>query len=176
MRFDKKPKIVRKLLENEEPIRPNKSKSDNSKKVPTSSNNQTKPTGDNNKLPNLINPNSDQQDKDNNTSFSVSGTSINKTNKQVEDPNIKFEERVLKPPPQFGGDNDLKQLANVISKEIYQESPNVRFSDIIQLDEAKRLLIEAVQLPLRFPYLFTGILRPWRGFLLLLLLIIIIDF
>jgi hypothetical protein len=34
--------------------------------------------------------------------------------------------RLLKPPPQFGGDNELKQLANVISLEIYQESPNVR--------------------------------------------------
>ena len=50
--------------------------------------------------------------------------------------------------------------------EIWMNNFNVcvfRFSDIIQLDEAKRLLIEAVQLPLRFPFLFTGILRPWRG-------------
>jgi katanin p60 ATPase-containing subunit A1 len=54
---------------------------------------------------------------------------------------------------------EMRQLANVISREIYQESPNVWFSDIIQLEEAKRLLIEAVQLPLRFPFLFTGILR-----------------
>lgn len=42
----------------------------------------------------------------------------------------------------------------------------MRFEDIIELDEAKRLLVEAVQLPLRFPTLFTGILRPWRGILL----------
>ena len=41
-----------------------------------------------------------------------------------------------------------------------------RFDDIIELEEAKRLLVEAVQLPLRFPFLFTGILRPWRGILL----------
>lgn len=34
------------------------------------------------------------------------------------------------------------------------------------MDEAKRLLSEAVQLPLRFPTIFTGILRPWRGILL----------
>jgi katanin p60 ATPase-containing subunit A1 len=41
-----------------------------------------------------------------------------------------------------------------------------RFEDIIRLDEAKRLLCEAVQLPIRFPSLFTGILRPWKGILL----------
>jgi katanin p60 ATPase-containing subunit A1 len=75
-------------------------------------------------------------------------------------------ERLLKPPPQFGGDGELRALANVICREIYQDSPNVHFSDIVELDEAKRLLVEAVQLPLRFPYLFTGILRPWRGILL----------
>jgi hypothetical protein len=34
--------------------------------------------------------------------------------------------RLLKPPPSFGGDAEMKQLANVISREIYQESPNVR--------------------------------------------------
>lgn len=34
--------------------------------------------------------------------------------------------RVLKPPPQYGGDPEMKQLAAIISREIYQESPNVR--------------------------------------------------
>ena len=60
----------------------------------------------------------------------------------------------------------MRQLAAVISREIYQESPNVRFDDIVALDEAKRLLCEAVQLPIRFPSLFTGLLRPWKGILL----------
>jgi katanin p60 ATPase-containing subunit A1 len=60
----------------------------------------------------------------------------------------------------------MKALANIISQEIYQESPNVRFDDIVKLDGAKRLLSEAVQLPIRFPALFTGILKPWKGILL----------
>lgn len=34
------------------------------------------------------------------------------------------------------------------------------------LDNAKRLLKEAVLLPLKYPHLFTGILEPWRGILL----------
>lgn len=72
----------------------------------------------------------------------------------------------MKPPPQFGGDSEMKQLAAVISREIYQESPNVRFDDIVDLSVAKRLLVEAVQLPVRFPAVFTGLLRPWRGILL----------
>ena len=42
----------------------------------------------------------------------------------------------------------------------------MHFNDIVELKEAKRLLAEAVQLPLRFPGIFTGILRPWRGILL----------
>jgi len=42
----------------------------------------------------------------------------------------------------------------------------VSFDDIVSLDEAKRLLREAVQLPLRFPTIFQGLLRPWRGILL----------
>jgi hypothetical protein len=53
----------------------------------------------------------------------------------------------------------MKALAAMISREIFVDSPNVKFSDIIKLDEAKRLLSEAVMLPLRFPFIFTGLLR-----------------
>jgi len=79
---------------------------------------------------------------------------------------VPLEDRLLKPPPQFGGDMEMKQLANIISHEIYQESPNVQFDDIVALEEPKRLLCEAVQLPLKFPFLFSGLLRPWKGILL----------
>lgn len=34
------------------------------------------------------------------------------------------------------------------------------------LDNAKRLLKEAVLIPLKYPQFFTGILEPWRGVLL----------
>lgn len=34
------------------------------------------------------------------------------------------------------------------------------------LDNAKRLLKEAVLIPLKYPHFFTGILEPWRGVLL----------
>lgn len=35
-------------------------------------------------------------------------------------------------------------------------------SDIAELDEAKKLLNEAVVLPLLLPNFFTGIRRPWK--------------
>ena len=75
MRFDKKPKIVRKLLENEEPVRINKNKSENSsKKIPNTTTNPNKATnGDNNKLPNLINSNNETPEGNNSSAFSVSG-------------------------------------------------------------------------------------------------------
>eukprot|EP00605_Chrysophyceae_sp_TOSAG23-4_P002949 GSChrysophyteH1.ASY1.ANO1.3248.1 assembled CDS len=60
----------------------------------------------------------------------------------------------------------MKNLAAVISREIYQSSTHVTFDDIIALDDAKALLFEAVQLPLKFPFLFSGLLRPWKGILL----------
>lgn len=40
------------------------------------------------------------------------------------------------------------------------------FDDIAALDTAKRLLNEAVVLPLMMPELFTGIRKPWKGVLL----------
>ena len=81
---------------------------------------------------------------------------------EVENP----EDRMLKPPPQFGGDPDMKNLAAIISREIYQAATHVTFDDIVALDDAKALLYEAVQLPLKFPFLFSGLLRPWKGILL----------
>merc|ERR1712166_889657 len=52
------------------------------------------------------------------------------------------------------------------TREIYKDSPDVRFDDVFAADGTKRLLREAVVLPLRFPGLFKGLLTPWRGVLL----------
>ena len=74
--------------------------------------------------------------------------------------------RLLKPLPTFGGDMELRNLGETIQRDILQNSPNVKFSDIIELDDAKRLLKEAVVMPLKYPQLFTGLLSPWCGILL----------
>ncbi len=46
------------------------------------------------------------------------------------------------------------------------EKPNVPWSDVAGLENAKESLKEAVILPIKFPHLFTGKRKPWRGILL----------
>merc|ERR1712212_713652 len=46
------------------------------------------------------------------------------------------------------------------------ETPNVKWSGVAGLDAAKESLKEAVILPIKFPHLFTGKRKPWRGILL----------
>ncbi|NXJ71730.1 KATL2 protein, partial [Rostratula benghalensis] len=76
-------------------------------------------------------------------------------------------ERLLKPLSAFiGMTGEMRELATVVSKDIYLHNPNVKWDDIIGLDAAKRLVKEAVVYPIKYPQLFTGILSPWKGLLL----------
>ncbi|KAM4719557.1 katanin p60 ATPase-containing subunit A-like 2 isoform 2-T2 [Anableps anableps] len=76
-------------------------------------------------------------------------------------------ERLLKPLSGFSGiSGEMKELAAIISEDIYLHNPNVRWKDIIGLEDAKRLVKEAVVYPIKYPQLFTGILSPWKGLLL----------
>ncbi|XP_054843085.1 katanin p60 ATPase-containing subunit A-like 2 [Eublepharis macularius] len=76
-------------------------------------------------------------------------------------------ERLLKPLGAFiGMTGEMRELATVVSRDIYLHNPNVKWGDIIGLDAAKRLVKEAVVYPIRYPQLFTGILSPWKGLLL----------
>ncbi|XP_016286867.2 katanin p60 ATPase-containing subunit A-like 2 isoform X2 [Monodelphis domestica] len=75
--------------------------------------------------------------------------------------------RLPKPLSAFIGMNsEMRELAAVVSREIYLENPNIKWNDIIGLDAAKQLVKEAVVYPIRYPQLFTGILSPWKGLLL----------
>ena len=68
--------------------------------------------------------------------------------------------------PNYDDVPELRELASYLQRDILVENPNVRFTDIVGLDDAKRLLKEAVLIPLKYPHFFTGILEPWRGVLL----------
>ncbi|KAF8567035.1 hypothetical protein P879_09963 [Paragonimus westermani] len=54
----------------------------------------------------------------------------------------------------------------MLERDIVQRNPNVRWDDIAELDDAKRLLKEAVVLPMVLPNFFKGIRRPWKGVLM----------
>lgn len=125
MRFDKKPKIVKKLVDGDELVtKPGKSTSavkktansnNNSNTSNSSSTRKTEEGTTKDKLPTIVNgPESQQSD----LGLGVSGVAMNgssaskKNNATAEDPSLKLEERILKAPPQFGGDAEMKQLVS----------------------------------------------------------------
>ncbi|XP_011312607.1 katanin p60 ATPase-containing subunit A-like 1 [Fopius arisanus] len=73
---------------------------------------------------------------------------------------IDVEERKFEP---AGGD---RELVDILERDIVQKNPNIRWDDIADLSEAKRLLEEAVVLPMWMPDYFKGIRRPWKGVLM----------
>ncbi|XP_062563611.1 katanin p60 ATPase-containing subunit A-like 1 [Armigeres subalbatus] len=73
-----------------------------------------------------------------------------------EEPERKFE-------PASHSDVDL---VDMLERDILQKNPNIHWDDIADLHEAKRLLEEAVVLPMWMPDYFKGIRRPWKGVLM----------
>lgn len=71
----------------------------------------------------------------------------------------------LRPLPRFET-SELNDLAQTIFRDILDQNPSVAWNDIAELKGAKQLLQEAIVLPIKYPQLFQGIVRPWRGILL----------
>lgn len=65
-----------------------------------------------------------------------------------------------------GDDPEKKKMMEKLSGAIVIEKPNVKWSDVSGLVNAKESLKEAVILPIKFPHLFTGKRKPWHGILL----------
>ena len=75
--------------------------------------------------------------------------------------------RPLRPlPHELLQDAELRALANTITRDVLQYNPGVKWDDIVGLDSAKRLLDEAVVMPINYPSIFQGLLSPWGGILL----------
>jgi len=68
------------------------------------------------------------------------------------------------------GDEDTneeaKKFRDALGSAIIKEKPNVKWDDVAGLHAAKESLKEAVILPIKFPQLFTGKRKPWKGILL----------
>jgi len=63
-------------------------------------------------------------------------------------------------------DAEKTKLRGALAGAIVQEKPNISWDDVIGLENAKDSLKETVILPTRFPQLFTGKRRPFKGILL----------
>eukprot|EP00339_Tiarina_fusa_P009699 CAMPEP_0117026260 /NCGR_PEP_ID=MMETSP0472-20121206/19328_1 /TAXON_ID=693140 ORGANISM="Tiarina fusus, Strain LIS" /NCGR_SAMPLE_ID=MMETSP0472 /ASSEMBLY_ACC=CAM_ASM_000603 /LENGTH=448 /DNA_ID=CAMNT_0004733227 /DNA_START=64 /DNA_END=1410 /DNA_ORIENTATION=- len=63
-------------------------------------------------------------------------------------------------------DAEKKKLRGALAGAIVSEKPNVKWEDVAGLENAKESLKETVILPTRFPQLFTGNRRPFKGILL----------
>jgi vacuolar protein-sorting-associated protein 4 len=65
-----------------------------------------------------------------------------------------------------GGDPDDDKMDNNILETIVGDKPNVKWTDIAGLHEAKKSLHEALIMPIKYPNFFVGNVKPWRGILL----------
>jgi len=63
-------------------------------------------------------------------------------------------------------DAEKQKLRGALSGAVVTEKPNVKWDDVAGLQMAKESLKETVILPTRFPQLFTGKRRPFKGILL----------
>jgi katanin p60 ATPase-containing subunit A1 len=73
--------------------------------------------------------------------------------------------KLLKPMP-FFGNSELRELASIITRDIFVNNPNVKWTDIAGLEKSKKLIKEAIVFPIKYPQLFQGLLKPWKGILL----------
>lgn len=63
-------------------------------------------------------------------------------------------------------DKEKKKMMSQLEGSIVVEKPCVKWSDVAGLEGAIEALKEAVILPIKFPKLFTGNRKPWKGILL----------
>ncbi|KAM9469324.1 katanin p60 ATPase-containing subunit A-like 1 [Clarias gariepinus] len=89
--------------------------------------------------------------------------------------NPKVKEEKGKNAQEGAGDGELKKfddagydsdLVNILERDIMSRNPNIHWDDIADLEDAKKLLREAVVLPMWMPDFFKGIRRPWKGVLM----------
>lgn len=73
-----------------------------------------------------------------------------------------------RPPGEAGAGDDAEKekLKGALAGAIVMEKPDIKWADVAGLEAAKDALKEAVILPVKFPQLFQGKRKPWKGILL----------
>lgn len=66
----------------------------------------------------------------------------------------------------FNANGFESYLVDILEKDIILRKPNVQWTQVAGLTEAKALLQEAMVLPVLMPDFFKGIRRPWKGVLM----------
>ncbi|KAK7120744.1 hypothetical protein R3I94_020661 [Phoxinus phoxinus] len=66
----------------------------------------------------------------------------------------------------FDGTGYDTDLVVALERDIVSRNLNIHWDDIADLEDAKKLLREAVVLPMWMPDFFKGIRRPWKGVLM----------
>lgn len=97
------------------------------------------------------------------------GGSSNADNGQSKEDDCKDEDNTVEEEKEkkFEPSSHLEsELVDILERDILQKNPNVHWEDIADLHDAKKLLEEAVVLPMWMPHFFKGIRRPWKGVLM----------
>ncbi|XP_014283921.1 katanin p60 ATPase-containing subunit A-like 2 isoform X2 [Halyomorpha halys] len=77
------------------------------------------------------------------------------------------DEKIFKPLGSFEGYSDeWKSFADIIMKEVVDKNLNVDWDDVIGLNDAKTVLKEAIVYPNKYPDFFEEFITPWKGLLL----------
>ena len=63
-------------------------------------------------------------------------------------------------------DEDAKKLRTALANVVISEKPNIKWEDVAGLDGAKESLKETIIMPVKFPQLFVGERKPFKGILL----------
>jgi SpoVK/Ycf46/Vps4 family AAA+-type ATPase len=74
-----------------------------------------------------------------------------------------MEQKLLKPLPHFEN-SELRELASIITRDIFTMNPDVTWDSIAGLEKSKRLIKEAIVFPIKFPqYNVVFTLDYFRG-------------
>ncbi|XP_035223813.1 katanin p60 ATPase-containing subunit A1-like isoform X4 [Stegodyphus dumicola] len=119
-------------------------------------NEPTKPTGSRN-CPSTNRSNNERYKRGNTDSKSKKEDKSRKEKKEDNKEDKEPEEK------KFDGSGYDRELVEMLERDILQKHPSVRWDDIADLEEAKKLLEEAVVLPMWMPDFFKGIRRPWKA-------------